>query len=534
MFCKNCGQENAEDLNFCQKCGTSLVQAEQTTSPAQEEQGVNPTSVVEENVNGDYKMDEMPEQKSNINIVGLLMKIGIPVVALVLVLVIGISLFSPGKYLMTTDSMLPIYNQDDEKTSIIINNKLHSKTIDSEAADLTFSMDNKIGFMLDEDDTLYAVDSKKITKIAENVEEFVSSLYGKGVAYMTFDDELYLYDVAKDKKEKVSGDAPYNFVISPNGKTVLYNTYEDEDSSETKLSLYTNGKSTNLTKDLEAVAVADSAKYIYAISDEDELYTLNTKGDKNKLSNDVRRQSFNNDYSEVLFITNDGGTYLSVKGKDKSKISSDMAYILLPSGVSSVSNSYNISSFKNQAFLALTDSDNVVSIVNSKGESESVVKKVSNVSISNDGKTIFYTKNDKLYRSDLKADAEGVELVKDISSNAKYAITPDGKGVYYIDDDEILRYTTNGKKNEKILDDVNSVVVTNKGVALFINDDDELYSTTNGKKASKISQNDEETSVIIVGNYAYYSTINDNDEMSLFVSDGSDKFKAVLTKISIY
>lgn len=540
MFCKNCGQENAEDLNFCQKCGSSLAQekAEQPAQPVVEEQvetaqttestevaqTIEATQTVNAEVVDTANTDsakETAEPKPKTDIVGLLIKIGIPVVALVLILVIAITALTPPKFNLGENIYLPIYNSDDENTTIIYNDKEHSKKIDGNIGSVNSNMDFTVFTATNDDDVLFVVDSKNVTQAAEEVDRVIMSTDGKGIAYLDYDGSLFHYDVSKKKSSKIAEDVSSSFVISPNGKTVLYNLSDGED---TELCMYVNGKITKLGKDLSPVAVADSGKYIYAKNSEAQLYTVDKKGDKNKLSNDVYHTSFNRDNTQVLFETDDGGTYVSVKGKEKIKIASKPASLLLPDTAVQSTNQYDVASFLNQTYT--TDSSAI--LVDSKGESKTVVRNAYDFTLSNDGKVLYYTKGLGLYRCALKEDALGKKMASNFIDGSKYKITADGKGVYYIDEDDALKFTKNGDKSVKIQDDVEQIVVTDSGLALFINDDGVLYSCKNGGKSTKIA--DEVDAVINYGNYAYYTTENEDGEGSLFISKGNGKFKEVLSK----
>lgn len=548
MFCKNCGQENAEDLNFCQKCGTSLAQAEQPVEQQPVEQQSAEQPVAQESVadtaGNTYATDEMSEEKPKVNIVGLLMKIGIPVIALALVLIIGISLFTPPKYDITTNGVTYSYDYDNEDTTIVLNDKVLGDKIDGSANVVTnFDSTTMAALVRDgesDGNVLYVITAKQKTQVSDEVDSssYKMASSGDGLIYMTVDEELYLYDVAKKKSEKITDETVYDVAISPDGKTVLYSIVEEEDEDDDeetyKLFIYRNGKSQELAKNMHPVAVANSGKYIYAYKETEEydldLYSVNLKGETEKIRSEIDGFMLNKDHSEILFMSNDK-TYLKVKNKEAESILSNSGRVLLPRGVASSSFSYNISSFLKQAYI----SDNSVYYVKNADERYRVGKKdVTSAKISEDGKTAYYVRNDSLYRVPVKEDAEETRLAKEVDTDVytPYEVNPSGKGVYFIDDDQILRYTTKGDESDRVADDVEDITISSKGIVFYISDD-QLYSSKNGAKGTKVSTKDDEiVSVYNSGKYTYYTTLNDDNEMSVFVSDGSAKFKTVLEKVS--
>lgn len=545
MFCKNCGQENAEDLNFCQKCGTSLEQAEQNQPQPDEQPSVEQPvaqDIIADTATNTYAMDEMGEEKPKVNIVDLLMKIGIPVVALALVLIIGISLFSPAKYDITTNGMTFSYDNDKEETSIVLNDKVLSEKIDGNAnVKANFDSTTMAALVRDREsdgNVLYIINAKQKTQVSDEVSSssYKMASSGDGLIYMTVDDELYLYDVSKKKSEKITDEPFYDAVISPDGKTVLYSlTDEDDNDEESKLFIYRNGKSQELAKNMHPIAVANSGKYIYAFKETEDykidVYSVNLKGETEKIRSEVNSIMFNKDNSEVLLVSN-SKTYLKVKNKEAETILSNSGKILLPNGVAESNGSYNISTFLKQVYI----SDNSVYYVKNADNRYRVGKKdVTDAQISEDGKTVYYVRNDSLYSVPVKEDAEETRLAKEVdtSTYAPYVVNPSGKGVYYIDDDQTLRYTTKGDDSDRVADDVKNMTISSKGIVFFIGDDDQLYSSKNGAKATKISTKDDEiVNIYNSGKYTYYATLSDDEEMSIFASDGGAKFKTVLEKVS--
>ena len=572
MFCKNCGNENGEGVNFCQKCGTaispqkaeepvsqddSLISAYQEKYTQEEVSSDNeavasvPQAVSQENVSQDESLQEFQSApKSNLtmaelegsdekpkNIKGLLIKFGIPVVALLVIVVICVNLFTPSKFSFFENTIFSVYNSDKEKSSVVVNNKLVDGQFDGDISYFVSSMKSECQAILSENNQLFFVNSKGVFKVSDDVSDMKISYDGKYISYIDSDDTLYLYNVGKKSKEKIADEVNDEYAISPDGKTVLYSVENDDGDDELFVSV--NGKSTKLVKDLLPIGVSNGGKYIYAYSDSD-LYTVTMKGDKNKISSDRRGgYGFNRDNTEILFFTKSGtdvNAYLSVKGDDKIKMSSSDLKMLLPQNHASTrtdfdmmdydgmnGEAYDISSFKNQAFVGVTD----VILVDKKGENEKIVKNVVSPVLTNDGKYVYYIKAQNLYRSLMKKDAESEKLASDVKS---FAVTNDGKAAYFIDKDDTLRFVKGGgksEKSEKILDDASTMVMTSKNVILCIDKDNNLYSSKNGSSKNKVTSDAQ--FVMASRNYAYYGVQKD-DKASIYVSNGGTSFKVVVDK----
>lgn len=117
----------------------------------------------------------------------------------------------------------------------------------------------------------------------------------------------------------------------------------------------------------------------------------------------------------------------------------------------------------------------------SKKEPVKIDSSVSNYWISENGKTVTYTKNGNLYQS--KNLKEGEKLIKNVSS---VMVSDDGKIIYYYNDDGDYICWRNGKE-EEIDDDIYVIHVSEDYKTILYTDGEDLFQKTAGKKAKEVA-----------------------------------------------
>ncbi|MBE3141579.1 MAG: zinc ribbon domain-containing protein, partial [Thermoplasmata archaeon] len=307
MKCEFCGEINEYGAHFCKKCGAEIGKVQNGAAGILGDKAVAKTKDLAKNLKS--KLSKK-----------VLIIIGVCVVALIAI-IIAINAFLPGKYTYPKNTISFLYDSEFEQTSVLVDTKLLSTTIDGSVYSTQNNFDGDVCAVLSSDDTLYYITSSTVQSIADEVGYFALSSQGDAVAYIDSDATLYIYSADDSKKTKVEDEVEDSYVvISPDGKTVAYLIDDDE----SKLYVYTNGKSTLVGKELAAIAVSNSGKYIYSYREENEaLYVSELGGDKNKLAADVDTDYFilNKDHTEIIF-TADSKSYISIKGGDKEKIGS--------------------------------------------------------------------------------------------------------------------------------------------------------------------------------------------------------------------
>ena len=459
------------------------------------------------------------------------------VVAVLALLIFGaIALFGGSGFTEFNHVGMPFVN--DGKIQIVSGTKMLSGSIDGESvSDGQYSLDGKVLALLTDEDKLYVVKGKDITKIADEVIDIQISTTGKGIAYVTEGEDdgyvLYLYNVGTKKIAKVSeAMSTLGFAVSPDGKTVAYYV-EGDDNAE--LMFYDGSKSSKITASETMLAgISNGGKYIYAVCDADDgemmLYSYNKKGERAKLGEiDSGSVYFNEDHTQVLFYCEDK-TYISAKGKESVKASSDELRLIVPDNCNSFSDrtsiTYPVDSLYDHAYVAHGDSSNSAWLIKKNADkSVKLASKVSSVTLSQDGKYLYYVHDYeelcvlKVSDGD-KASDNAIELCDDLSN---YIVTPNRSKVYYISDGCL--YSVNGKKGGKpteVAEDVEnrSLAVSKKNVVYYIVDD-ELYACSNGKSGERVLDDCE--TVYNTPNGTVYAS----NEDTLYGTTGSKKLDKI-------
>lgn len=120
--------------------------------------------------------------------------------------------------------------------------------------------------------------------------------------------------------------------------------------------------------------------------------------------------------------------------------------------------------------------------VNTPGKKEATKldSKVSDFMVSENGKIVIYEKNGDLYKHNLKKEEK---IAKDVNIQA---LSPDGKIIYYRNDDGDLICWKNGKE-EEIDDDVYILYTSEDGKTIVYTDGEDLFTKKVGKKAKEVA-----------------------------------------------
>lgn len=469
-----------------------------------------------------------------------ILAIGGACIAFLLLLVILVNLFQPGRFIQPKSQATFLYRNSNNQIIAMVDDYVLETELGEDIIETQTNLKGTTVAVLTTDNTLYLINNKKVNKVSDKVRDFTISSNASIIAYADHDDTLRLYDGDASIKiaENVYED---EFAISPDGKTVLYTT-QDKESDECELFIYNGVRSVSLGVGLYPVGVSDKGEYIYACSDDMKaLYMCSPEGEKDKIS-DFKigwwRPFLNTDHTEIVFYTEDG-TYISVKGSEKKKLSESPLVPVIPDEsliiFGSVANICSSDSFLNVFYM--NDNERDLYFINGEGKSEKLNDNVNYVRVSEDGKEVIYTARDtsdvldKLYRMNVKDLANPKELASGIS---RYVTSPDGKQIYYTNDDDELWWIDRNSSPKKIADDVGIVAFTTKNNALFISGYD--YETggtlywTNGKDKKKIEEN---VIRIITGkNHSGY-LLKDNEETDLYINSGKLKFKLAAEDVSI-
>lgn len=438
---------------------------------------------------------------------------GIALVVL-LVIIFGSVLASPDKYERVADYKNRYYTIDDD---VLVN--LAGKTIECEEDiyDYEYSADGTLTVVQDVDDTLWVVKGSKLVMVDEEVYTYRISTYGDTIVYYKeVEDnvgELYLYDVAKKKSTELSTDAYYSWydsalALSPDGKSVAF---LESDKEDTILMVSKNGKEAEeLEENAYPVAISNNAKYVYYQTEDKFMVNDEKIESKGYASNFV----FNSDATEVLYSVDGNTNYYTVKSGDSVKVKgASFGGIVLPSYV--ISSTYRGVDTFDKCVLRI---DGGLYYMYGKGEKlEKITTSYGTYKMSEDGKSLLYTDDDKLVYVKNVAKPDKADKIKKLDVYRLYA-SKDLKTVYFINDDDELCYL---KKDEGVViaKDIYSATYSDKYDVVYFLDDEELCYANKTKKSVKTITDD----VYYLQKEGDYIAFDLDDEVC--VMTGKSKFK---------
>jgi ribosomal protein L40E len=540
MICKNCGEENKDEARFCKKCGTPL--GEEKTKEADvpqdkleaEQPNVSAEPVRPQAVSGQQK-DTKPKHT----------KIVLAIAAVIVVVIVA---FAFGKKLQAGNSgtyiknpIVTYYDVDNEENLAFINGKQISGSMEGRLQSTLRSLDGKTVMYetYDGNDYMYYVTTgNNITLVTDESKGAWLSDNGAYIAYIDEDETLYLYQVSNGSRKKIADDINGTYVaMSPNGKSIAYCRYDDE---ELRAYAYIEGKEYDLGKNLIVQVISDGGEYMYALFNKDgdiyggssSLYMVNKKGEKgDKIASALDCIDYvNKEHTEIIFYS-DGKTYISIKGGEKQKLSSDH----LSSGTyNKIVRNLSITT----GSIYIVDTAHLLpgyysgQYINAKYENEKIVPDDAR-SIKTDGNnTFYYIKSDNLYRVKSDKNAEREKIASDV---AAYAVSQDGKYIYYINTDEELYCIKGNADAKKIAEDVDELRVSKDGAAFFLVDyadhEGELYACINGKDKQKVAS--EVYRIIVSGDNVYYRiNYDEKDEtFDVYIRTGGVQFTPMVSGV---
>ncbi len=535
MICPNCNAEIENGSTICSACGAELEQpnVEKTadTATAETEKTEKPSGSA-----GKFYLNKK-----------FLAVAAAVVAALVVLLAIIIGAASKGDaFDLLEDDIYTAYSSDDDKTTVLFNNKIVA-TLDGNVSVGQTSMDGKSAVLASVnyeklEITLYYLKGKKVTKVSDSVGEVLAISANSTAAVLKVDGDVVYATLKNGKTTTVLTSDAYSdlgdFTLSPDGKTLVYSYTEkstgDSDEKKESLHLWKNGKDQKLGSGYSPVAVADSAKYIWAKKD-GSFYLMNKKGDADKITeNVVGTYYFNKDLSEVVFYVHKDlaiETYFYKKGMDaKQKLRSDSLVLVTPDDVcesrvvggSGIATVYGVDHLRNQLYcspesLLISKTYNVYYIAKNENKSTKVASSCSYLKLTDDGETLFFIKDDEL-RKVAFGKTESKEIARDV---VDAFVSDDGKKIAYINEDEALC----NAKGKKIADDVVSAMITHDGVLIYVNDEGDYFTSKNFKSGKAVENGDAIHSVTIGRCTTAVETDKDDEGCKISVVKSGFNFK---------
>ena len=498
MFCPNCGTKLEEGAVFCTNCGTRVEDsASQAAAKPQEEasndsvdaaaeaEAVN-TNIPEENSQGSQPQNEeafyqQPEKGKKFlkkNFRGIIGAVA-AIVAVILIVKIVASLFSG-----TPDSVIAVYDEENEVSTIYLNSKKVAD-VDGEAG-IYYNMDKSAFYILDGEDTAYYLKGKKLQKVMSGCQEIIIANHDEAALLVDEDDVLSRYNGSK--LEEISDEEVAAAAISGDGKNYAYTIYDDDYESVTYIGSKP-GKETKV-KDVVGILMSENGDYLYGSDDEYNLVSVSKKGETTTLGKDIDNLvGLNEDGTEIMFVS-DGKTYVSVKGKEKVKVSGGEVMLVTGKESDSVLTNYfyPVKTFKKTVAYVSDDGDYDICLLSGKYEAEKIVGGVSTIcGVNDDASKVYYIDGSDLYYAKVKKDAKGKELAGDVSGSSVW-MSDDCKDIYYVDDDGRLCYIKGTGKGKTVDDDLEMDSYSMSYVidgALYTRIDEELYYVK-GRKAKAL------------------------------------------------
>jgi hypothetical protein len=457
-----------------------------------------------------------------------------------------------------------------EESTVIVFDNGSTGRIEGEHRESTFSLDGRTAAVLVNKDrngndwhdwhswqnistgTLYYINSSRdIIKVSDDVNGFVLSDSGNGIAYwknldINFDiAELYLFNGSESALIHI--EAVYsgwdNIAVSPDGRTVFY--LGDEEDRIVSFISTDGGKGERFREDIEwiqPIAIADNAQYLYYVIGYERFVVQKGIGaEEVRLcpsfgGGSGRTVFFNRDYSQVVVNTG-GDARISINGEDSHRFSNvGVEYFIVPDngqirGISSGNGRvYGFTDFRNKVFCG---EDSGLYLLNNDLVRGRFAFNAHNITLSNDGKMLYFKSGNFLNAaSAVNAEAEWVG----IASNINHYVLGRGGFIYYIDSQNNLIRTRAVENFEavKVAENVDrdSLTASGNGTVYFVTDysylrnGGTLYFTTD---ATPRKIKDEVERVFSIDTNVYYFTNMDASGINrdIYRSPGNGRFNKI-------
>ncbi|MCL2883889.1 MAG: zinc ribbon domain-containing protein, partial [Oscillospiraceae bacterium] len=506
MFCPHCGAQNEGNGGFCAACGKPLTAAQpagpaapaaapvQPTMPAQSETPAQapvygtpaqaPMPAAPAPTASIYGAPAQPEDPAQTPVYGtpapaanpmfgapapaygapevpaapapgkkskkpLAIGIAALAVVLVVVLVLTLLLSGGGSGAMRKHSLFTFTNS--EGTYVSFDGKKAVKLLDTvDAGTVQPNIQQTAILYGDTDGAIYYMASNgKAVKVSNDATWLYGSDDDKVLLYKNSDDAYYSVAAGATGGKQIVANAD-QMEMSGNGKHFAWTVDDGLYIDKTKMA---NLDATNISIE----CLSNSGKLVYYYSaDKDAFYVKNGTRDPVKLTNGDLSQDdtmfFNADSSQVLYVKDDGYTYLSTNGGDPVKI--------LGKAVSQIATSnwqlQYVSSFKN-ALIVTTDYG--LYRLNGTKDPNKLASNLSGLAVSQDGRTGVVGHDSKLYYvTNLNASINFDTPIGGTGTTiSTFRYGANMKEFYFLDSDDNLCYAAGNGKSKTVASDVTSI-----------------------------------------------------------------------------
>lgn len=374
--------------------------------------------------------------------------------------------------------------------------------------------------------------------------------------YYTKDNTLYMCEPGEEKEKLADNSSIYGMFFSEDEKTMLFSSYDNE-SGEGKLYIKTIGSEKEKigslmqeSDELGYMLSSDGSKVYYC--DEDNNFRVWDKetDTEEKISANVYYFDANDDaYSYYIYNEDDSEThmYVNLAGATETKRLSETSQgcTFIQQGKAIIyerDGDYNESEEK-----WVSD----IYIYYDGGEEIRIATDVYQYVVSEDGTKLYYIDTDaKLYKQELpvindktlkkpEKIANQVEKAQKetIGNNAEeVTLSPNSRNVAYLDDDNNMYMSVNGKEMAKVGTDVKNMFIGDNRF-VFLSNDGNLYVNNNYNKSRNIKKNNDlvAESVVTVSVSKYAQNVifhTERDSLVLF-KNGKDT-KELMSDVKEY
>lgn len=513
MDCKKCGANNPENMNFCQSCGEPL------------EQAVN-QQYQEQNADAPAEKKKLP-----VKLIGMVAA----AVAVIIILIAIISACASSGGDVAEGDFRVIYTASENVSAILYNGEVIVNEIEGE---ISISEDEAgtMGVFKNADGELYKITKKGIEKLIDGVVSFKMASTGDVLAFTDDEGAFYLYSVKNGKKTRITDDRVVSSTFSRGGKALAYKVAIDKEeepeeegadpviTTEYTSYVYYKDESVKIGKDISISVLSDDAKYIYYSKDNEgkkDLYLTNLKDEKVKIASDVQNIIYSADRKQIIFRA-DGKWYASVKGGEKVKVEGVSNSVTSLYTLTAPYSIGGVEKLQKNYYIGYTGDSYTLYYIDGNWNAEKLASNIDNYYMAEDGETIYYSKDDKVY---ILGNEEAIE--KEVS---RFRMTIDGSAMYFLNEDDTLYYKKGTKEKVRIADDVESLAVTHDGIVIFKDEDDVMYASNKGKTPEKIAE--DAGSVVACLNYTYIKAdVEDDGTCNILVATSKAKFEKVLSEV---
>lgn len=232
-------------------------------------------------------------------------------------LAVLIFLFRPGRYDEKTNEISFLYQEATNVTQVAVNGTvIAGVTGRCEFSTHDASGDTAAAII---GGTLYLIDQKQLSEIAQGVNDCVLSSNGKALAWRTEDINLFYLAIGKrEERYHMSSNTPdEHYALSPDGKELFY-TFEKDGIS--RIDVYSRTGSKPYLLDNQSyypVAVSNRCRYLYYTNETGQLSVLSTKTNETVLCCEEPQAAtliFNRDCTQMMAFDGER-TRLFVDGK---------------------------------------------------------------------------------------------------------------------------------------------------------------------------------------------------------------------------